>query len=106
MRSRGDLSTSSGPVGPRVIAACGLQREAEIIEKSGATAIAGGGDAVRLEAMLEAEVARGGVAAVLSSGLCGALDPELRPGEVVVGEIVRPSTALGMMEIDGASVPA
>ena len=70
-----------------ILIACGLQREARIIARPGVTVIAGGGDAVRLEAALEAAVAAG-VNAVLSSGLAGALDPALKAGDVVVGDLL------------------
>ncbi|WP_404368127.1 phosphorylase [Sphingomonas sp. MMS24-J45] len=70
-----------------ILVACGLQREAAIIARPGWTVVAGGGDAVRLERELEAAVARGGVSAVLSCGVAGALDPALKAGDVVVGSL-------------------
>jgi len=59
----------------------------------GVTAIAGGGDAVRLERELEALAAS--ATAILSSGLAGALDPELKVGDVVIGTVARPSPHAG-----------
>ena len=73
-----------------LLVACGLQREAAIIARPGWVVVAGGGDAARLEAELEAVVARGGVSAVLSCGVAGALDPKLRAGDGVVGELAPP----------------
>lgn len=66
-----------------ILVACGLTREAAIIARPGLVVVAGGGDAARLERELEA--AAGGVSAVLSCGVAGALDPALRAGDVVVG---------------------
>ena len=70
-----------------LLVACGLQREAAIIARPGWVVVAGGGDAVRLERELEAAVERGGVRAVLSCGVAGALEPGLRAGDVVVGSL-------------------
>ena len=70
-----------------LLVACGLQREAAIIARPGWVVVAGGGDAARLERELEAAVERGGVRAVLSCGVAGALDPGLKAGDVVVGEL-------------------
>ncbi|MEG3147313.1 phosphorylase [Sphingomonas sp. RT2P30] len=68
-----------------ILVACGLTREARIIARPGLTVVAGGGDAARLEAALEA--AAGGSTMLLSSGLAGALDPALKAGDVVVGSL-------------------
>ena len=68
-----------------ILVACGLTREAAIIARPGLVVVAGGGDAARLERELEA--AAGGVSAVLSCGVAGALDPALRAGDVVVGDL-------------------
>ncbi len=73
-----------------LLVACGLQREAALIARPGWVVVAGGGGAVRLERALDAAVARGGVSAVLSCGVAGALDPALRAGDVVVGQLHRP----------------
>lgn len=63
-------------------------------------AIAGGGDAAWLERELRAAAERG-VAGVLSFGLAGALAPELRVGDWVVGEGV-----YGGLDCDAAWVRA
>jgi adenosylhomocysteine nucleosidase len=68
-----------------IIAVVGMTREAKIL--GGAPAIVGGGDAAGLGAALEAAL-RGGVAGVVSFGLCGALDPALKVGDLVVGDAV------------------
>jgi len=68
-----------------LLVACGLTREARIFARDGVVAVAGGGDAARLEAGLEAAIAAGGVSAILSGGIAGGLDPALRPGDVVIG---------------------
>jgi len=65
-----------------VLIACGLVREARILAQPGMSAIPGGGDAARLEAALEAQVA--GATMLLSCGIGGALDPALKAGDVVV----------------------
>lgn len=68
-----------------LLVACGLAREAAIIARPGVTVVAGGGDGARLERDLEAAI--GGATAVLSCGVAGALDPRLRAGDVVVGDL-------------------
>ncbi|AOH86121.1 phosphorylase [Sphingomonas panacis] len=70
-----------------LLVACGLTREARIFAGAGVVAVAGGGDVARLEAGLEAAIAAGGVTAILSGGIAGALDPALRPGDVVIGTL-------------------
>jgi adenosylhomocysteine nucleosidase len=66
-----------------ILIATGLRREARLMAGPGVTVIAGGGDAARLERDLDALA--GSATAILSSGLAGALDPELRIGDVVIG---------------------
>ena len=68
-----------------LIVACGLQREARVIAAATPSAIivAGGGDEARLARQLH-DAARSLPAIILSSGLAGALDPLLRPGEIVL----------------------
>ncbi len=68
-----------------LIVACGLKREARIVERAGlkATVVVGGGDTERLDRELDdtAEIFPG---IILSSGIAGALAPGLRPGDVVI----------------------
>lgn len=67
------------------VVACGLKREARVIDKAGRDvfAVAGGGDSERLRRELDdmIELFPG---VVVSSGLAGALDPTLKPGDVVL----------------------
>jgi hopanoid-associated phosphorylase len=70
-----------------ILVVCGLKREAKIVERAGFVAIAGGGEMVRREAALEQAITAGGVEAMLSAGIAGALDPALKPGDVVIGTI-------------------
>jgi len=68
-----------------VLAVVGMTREAKIL--TGAPVVIGGGDLGGLTGRLEDEL-RGGVAGVVSFGLCGALDPTLKVGDLVIGEAV------------------
>lgn len=75
-----------------ILAAVGMRREASLVERHGAgvgvRAVAGGGRAERLEALLTA--ALDGADAILSIGIGGALDTALEVGDVVVGsEVLR-----------------
>jgi hopanoid-associated phosphorylase len=74
-----------------VLAVVGMTREAKIL--AGGAVLIGGGDAQALAAKLEAEL-RGGLAGVVSFGLCGGLDPALKVGDLVVGEAVTDADAL------------
>jgi hopanoid-associated phosphorylase len=69
-----------------ILAVVGMTREAKILGAE-APVLIGGGDSGALAATLEAELAAG-VAGVVSFGLCGALDPEIAVGDVVIGEAV------------------
>jgi adenosylhomocysteine nucleosidase len=69
-----------------VLAVVGMTREATILG-NGDAVIIGGGDGEALARKLEVEL-RQGVAGVISFGLCGALDPALKVGDLVVGEAV------------------
>jgi adenosylhomocysteine nucleosidase len=73
------------PVSERsdVLAVVGMTREAKIL--AGAHVVIGGGDLDGLTGRLEDEL-RGGVAGMVSFGLCGALDPELKVGDLVIGQ--------------------
>jgi hypothetical protein len=68
-----------------LVIACGLKREEKIIDQPGRDvfAVVGGGDATRLNAELDdmVEIFPG---IIMSSGLAGALDLTLRPGDVVI----------------------
>lgn len=66
----------------KLLIATGLNREAKLMAGSGVTVIAGGGDSERLERELEACILDAGL--ILSSGLAGALDPELTVGDIVL----------------------
>jgi adenosylhomocysteine nucleosidase len=68
-----------------VLAVVGMTREAKIL--TGAPVVIGGGDLAGLTERLEDEL-RGGLAGVVSFGLCGALDPVLQVGDLVIGEAV------------------
>jgi adenosylhomocysteine nucleosidase len=68
-----------------VLAVVGMTREAKIL--TGGLVVIGGGDLVGLTGRLEDEL-RGGVAGVVSFGLCGALDPELKVGDLLIGRWV------------------
>ncbi len=75
-----------------MLVACGLVREAQIIKRVGVIPCVGGGQAAGLENTLEDIItafASEGYAfsALLSCGVAGALDPALRAGDVVVGEL-------------------
>jgi adenosylhomocysteine nucleosidase len=65
-----------------ILVATGLKREARLLAGPGLRVVAGGGDGARLERELEA--AAPGAEAIISMGLCGALDPGLKPGDWIV----------------------
>ena len=66
-----------------VLAVTGTRREASVLRNSGVTAIAIGGSGRALD---DALVAHGGaLAAILSFGMGGALGPDLRLGDWVIG---------------------
>jgi hypothetical protein len=67
-----------------ILVATGLKREARLLAGPDLRVVAGGGDSARLERELEAAAA--GAEAIISIGLCGALDPRLRPGDWVVAD--------------------
>ena len=73
-----------------IIAVTGMAREARLIAQTGVLSVVGGGDIDALEKRIDAAVAKGGCR-VLSIGICGALCPELKVGDVVIAsEIVTP----------------
>jgi hopanoid-associated phosphorylase len=69
-----------------ILAVTGLQREQRIVAGLGVEAIAGGGDHMRLEALLEARVA--GARGIISIGIAGGLAPGLRAGDWVVADAI------------------
>ena len=71
-----------------VVVATGLLAEARLVSQCGVRAIAGGGNALRLEAEIDRALAQG-ARAVLSFGLAAGLRPLLRPGTLVIpGQII------------------
>ncbi|MDJ0391093.1 hopanoid-associated phosphorylase [Roseomonas sp. E05] len=71
----------------RVLVATGLRREARILAGPEIEAVAGGGDAGRLEAALE-RLAGEGACGLISIGIAGALAPGLHPGDWLVASAV------------------
>lgn len=71
---------------PGCLVAVGLKAEGALLPK-GTRIVCAGGNPARLAAALEA--APGPIAAVLSFGIAGGLDPELRTGDLVVASRVR-----------------
>jgi hopanoid-associated phosphorylase len=80
---------NEAPAPRDILAVVGMTREAKIL--SGALVVIGGGDVEALSARLEDEL-REGVAGLVSFGLCGALDPGLEVGDLVLGDAVADAT--------------
>lgn len=79
------------PPAVNVLIVCGLQREAAILAGAGGAVC---GDAPTLRAKL-AEAAHLRPSLVISWGLCGGLDPRLRPGDLILGaEVVSDDGAI------------
>jgi hypothetical protein len=70
------------PPSANVLIVCGLKREAAILAGPGRATVCG--DAPTLRAGL-AEAAASTPSLVISWGLCGGLDPDLRPGDLILG---------------------
>jgi hopanoid-associated phosphorylase len=70
-----------------ILVVVGMTREAKILG-DGAQVLVGGGDMARLAERLEALLGQGGISGLVSFGLCGALDPALKVGDLVLGESV------------------
>jgi adenosylhomocysteine nucleosidase len=70
------------PPSASVLIVCGLKREAAILARPGRTTLCG--DASTLRARL-ADAASLRPSLVVSWGVCGALDPRLRPGDLILG---------------------
>jgi len=68
-----------------ILVVVGMTREAKVL--AGGTVVIGGGDIEQLTGRVEDEL-RSGVAGVVSFGLCGALDPSLDVGDLVIGQSV------------------
>ena len=68
-----------------ILVATGLHKEAGILRRPGVVVVAGGGDGARLERELEA--AAKDATAILSCGLAGALAPELKAVDVIIGSL-------------------
>ena len=84
------------PQSANVLIVCGLKREAAILAGPGRTTLCG--DARMLRARL-AEAAGLGPSLVISWGLCGGLDPKLRPGDLILGrQVVSADGAIGTDE--------
>jgi hopanoid-associated phosphorylase len=64
-----------------------MRREARCFGSECEIVLSGGGDNHALAANLEAAIERGG-RAVLSAGLCGGLDPQLAPGDIILATTI------------------
>jgi adenosylhomocysteine nucleosidase len=90
------------PPSANVLIVCGLKREAAILGGPGRTTLCG--DAPTLLARL-AEATRLKPSLVVSWGLCGGLDPHLRPGDLILGaEVVSGEGAVKTDEAVTASL--
>jgi adenosylhomocysteine nucleosidase len=91
------------PQSANVLIVCGLKREAAILVGPGRATICG--DAPTLRARLEEEAARFRPSLVVSWGLCGGLDPRLRPGDLILAkEVVSDDGAIPTDEAVTASL--
>jgi adenosylhomocysteine nucleosidase len=80
------------PPSASVLIVCGLKREAAILKGLGRTTLCGDASTLRLRL---AEAASLRPSLVVSWGLCGALDPRFRPGDLILGaEIVSGGAAV------------
>jgi adenosylhomocysteine nucleosidase len=70
------------PPSASVLIVCGLKREAAILAGPGRTTLSGDASTLRLRL---AEAASLRPSLVVSWGLCGALDPRFRPGDLILG---------------------
>lgn len=70
-----------------ILAVTGLRREQRILSAPGIEVLAGGGDAARLAALLEART--GEAEGIISIGIAGALASGLQPGDWIVASAVR-----------------
>src|SRR5437660_9751552 len=87
-----------------IVAVTGMAREARLVDHRDVLPVVGGGDADLLEKRIDAAIAKGG-RRILSIGICGALCPELRVGDVVIAseivmtERIYPVSASWMREL-------
>ncbi len=72
---------------PPVLAVTGLLAEARIASGPGVVAIAGGGNAAWLAALLDASLSKG-ARAIISFGIAGGLEPGLKPGMTIIARSV------------------
>ena len=90
------------PPSANVLIVCGLKREAAILKGPGRTTVCGDAPTLRLRL---AEAASLRPPLVVSWGLCGGLDPRLRPGDLVLGaEVVSDEGAVRTDEAVTASL--
>ncbi len=90
------------PPSASVLIVCGLKREAAILKGPGRTTLCG--DAATLRVRL-AEAASLRPSLVVSWGLCGGLDPRLRPGDLILGvEVVSNAGAVRTNEAIASSL--
>ena len=80
-----DARLCSGAASPAsgVLIVCGLKREASILAGANRLSACGGGSTLKSRLL---ELAASKPQLVLSWGLCGGLDPRLRPGNLVIGD--------------------
>jgi len=71
-----------------ILAVVGLLREERIIAGANVRVVVGGGDSAALAAKLE-QAFTAEIEGVISFGVCGALAPALRPGDVITASAVR-----------------
>jgi nucleoside phosphorylase len=78
-----------GILAVKILVVCGMESEANLIgQRPGLITVVGAGDAVALAAKIEAAIAAGGIDRIISAGVVGALNPLLRPGDLVLGVAV------------------
>jgi adenosylhomocysteine nucleosidase len=90
------------PPSASVLIVCGLKREAAILAGPGRTTLCGDASTLRLRL---AEAASLRPSLVVSWGLCGALDPRFRPGDLILGaEVVSDGAAVRADEVVTSSL--
>ena len=72
-----------------ILVVCGMESEANLVgQRDGIVTVVGAGDAVALAAKIAATIRSGGVDRIASVGTCGALNPHLISGDVLIGTSV------------------